>query len=379
MKKSKYTLTLTFLVVLVALGLAQNQSYQQQIVLLEKQKGRITAQEKDALRLEVQTINDRLERGEIDKGEAQNLKEIAARKRAKNIENRLAIINNKIALLERNQNGGLDSLNTNYDLDKDYVDNEKITFLGIAVKEKSRHSRYDRLTRSDLVIAFGLNNAITDGEPFAETRFQFLRSRFFEIGYAWNTRIVKSDWLRIKYGFSFQFNGLRTNNEVFIQDANNFGSVSLGNALDVFSGGLDIRKVKLRMDSFIFPVHLEFGPSEKETYGELTRYSRYNKFKIGIGGFFGFNYNNIQKLRDANRIGSMVDGRVFTADNIQLFPNGRGIGPFSGTSDRQTIFGLSTYVGQDDFSIYLKYQITQIFKEPSVKRNNISLGLRFDL
>ncbi|MBT8274235.1 MAG: hypothetical protein KJO77_10540, partial [Bacteroidia bacterium] len=72
------------------------------IELLKKQKEKIKAEERDFLKAEVERINERLDRGEITNQEADNLKKEVAQKRASNIENRLAIVDNKIALLERN-------------------------------------------------------------------------------------------------------------------------------------------------------------------------------------------------------------------------------------------------------------------------------------
>ncbi|MGV6830720.1 MAG: hypothetical protein ACWA5P_04035, partial [bacterium] len=68
---------------------------QSKIELLEKQKDRIQEEERDLLKAEVEIINQRLERGEISEEQAEQLKKEAAEKRAMNIENRLAIVDNK--------------------------------------------------------------------------------------------------------------------------------------------------------------------------------------------------------------------------------------------------------------------------------------------
>jgi predicted ribosome-associated RNA-binding protein Tma20 len=70
---------------------------------LIKQKEEIEKQEREFLKQEVEAVNQRLEKGEITQVEAEQLKKDYAKKRALNIENRLAIIDNKIALLERNE------------------------------------------------------------------------------------------------------------------------------------------------------------------------------------------------------------------------------------------------------------------------------------
>ena len=42
------------------------------------------------------------------------------------------------------------------------------------------------------------------------------------------------------------------------------------------------------------------------------------------------------------------------------------------------VYGLSTYLGYKSTSLYLKYDLNPLFKDNTVKQNNISLGLRFD-
>ncbi|NJW55231.1 hypothetical protein HC175_20155, partial [Salinimicrobium sp. CDJ15-91] len=42
------------------------------------------------------------------------------------------------------------------------------------------------------------------------------------------------------------------------------------------------------------------------------------------------------------------------------------------------IYGLSGYVGFGGTSLYVKYDLNPIFKDPNPELNNISVGLRFD-
>ena len=42
------------------------------------------------------------------------------------------------------------------------------------------------------------------------------------------------------------------------------------------------------------------------------------------------------------------------------------------------IYGLSTYIGYKETSLYLKYDLNPLFTDNAVKQNNVSLGLRFD-
>ncbi|MEM9361080.1 MAG: hypothetical protein AAGA43_00525 [Bacteroidota bacterium] len=356
----------TIILFVVSQNLTAQEKFERKIEVLEAQKERITEQEKEALKEEVKEINRRYDRGKITLEEANELKEKAAKRRALNIENRIAIIDNKIAFLNRNKDAGIELEGLDEESWIQFEETDDDIIFGIRLsKENNRRIKYDKRTTSDIVLAFGLNNALIRGESFSNSPYQYLGSRFFEIGYAWNTRLLRDKgWLRLKYGVSFQFNGLKpTGNRIFTQTGDgSFPTVVLTTIPDGNGGALELTKSKYRMDSFIIPVHFEFGPASKKEYGNYTRYSTYRKFKVGVGGYFGFNYRNIQKIRGETR-------------NDQII----GFSSAGNGENQRTIFGLSSYAGFGDASLYFKYELTQIFPGPSVKQNNISLGLRFDL
>ncbi len=336
---------------------AQENPQQKKIAILEKQKARITAQEKDALKLEVQAINERLKRGGITADEAKVLKEEVAKKRALNIENRLAIIENRIALLKRNE-----------DNFKEEIDYDSITEVRIGIdingkpaeefvfgnKKWKRKLRYDRRTYSDLIIAVGLNNALIEGESLGDSPYRIGGSRFFEMGWQWRTRVFKnSNFLRFNYGFSFQFNGLKPkDNQFFVEN---------GDQTELQEFPLELNKSKFRMDNLVFPVHFEFGPSRFKETEKTIRYSIDKKFRLGIGGYGGFNIGTRQKLKFREN-GDRIKEKFRRDYN---------------TSD--LIYGLSGYMGVGGTQLYFKYDLNPIFQNAAVEQRNISLGLRFDL
>lgn len=309
-------------------------------VLKQKRKDVIAA-EKEELRLEVEEINERLDKNEITLEEADNLKEQAAKKHALNIENRIAIIDNKIALLERNEESKVES-------DQTFI------FSWGEDDKKERMGYIDKRTSSTIVVAAGLNNALVDGQSLNDSDFKIGGSRFFEIGWSWRTRVFEnSNWLRFKYGVSFQFNGLKpTDNRIFVED---------GNLSELEEFRVDLNKSKFRMDNLVVPLYFEFGPSNKYVRESGTTFSSYKKFKVGLGGFAGFNIGERQKLKykeDGDRVKEKLKGEYNTND---------------------LIYGLSGYVGWGGTSLYVKYDLNPIFEEPNIEMNNISLGLRFDL
>ncbi|MFH6604634.1 hypothetical protein ACEZ3G_14185 [Maribacter algicola] len=349
-----------YLVLVLSLFTVQNalgqEWYRERVEQLRTQKTKITEQEKEALKSEVNDINDRLEEGLINNEEAIELKEAAAKKRALNIENRIAIIDNKIALLERNEGAVLKSENEFSITDDDggitirWGDEEPWTIF----KHRNRPLKYDRRTNSDFVFAIGLNNALIDGQSLEDSPYKIGGSRFAELGWQWRTRVFKnSNFLRFNYGFSFQFNGLKPNdNQYFVADD---GQVRL----EQFE--YDLKKSKLRMDNLVFPAHFEFGPSKFRKTEKTIRYSLRNQFRIGLGGYGGFNLGTRQKLK-YERNGERVKDKLKRGYDTTNF-----------------VYGLSGYIGFDGVLLYAKYDLNPIFKNAEVEQHNISLGLRFDI
>ncbi len=326
--------------------------YSQEITItvesLEISKEKIIEEEKEALKIEIGEINEKLDNGLIDVEKADELKAEAAEKRALNIENRISIIDNKIALLERND------LETTIYLNKNKVRVEVFDdgdFVSVSLNKKKK---YDRRTINMLVIAFGFNNLVTEGESFNDTDIKIGGSRFFEMGWAWKTRILKeSNVWRIKYGFSFSFDGLKpTDNRYYVTE----GDQTL---LQVHPQNLN--KAKLRVDKLIFPVHFEFGPSKKIEHIDYFRYSTRKQFKVGIGGYTGFKLSSRQKLKYDE------DGSSKKEKNKASY------------NTNNVIYGLSSYIGWSCTSIYMKYELNSIFKNNPVDQHNVSLGLLFDL
>lgn len=312
---------------------------------LEVEKEKVLEEEKSALKRKVQKIQERQDKGEISKDQAQKLKRDAAKIHAANIENRINIIENKIALVSRGEKE-----------EEPWADSETSVFEFIKPKKDERKEKKmkDKRTRSDLVVAFGFNNAIEPGQSVNDLDFKIAGSRFFELGYAWKTRVFDdTNWLRFKYGFSFQFNGLKpTDNRYFVQD---------GNLTDLEEFELDLDKSKFRLDNLVFPLHFEFGPSHRRQYEGGRRFSTHKKFRMGLGGYAGFNLGKIQKLKYEEN-GDRVKQKIKHNFNINEF-----------------IYGLSAYAGWGGMALYAKYDLNPIFESPNTELRNISIGLRFDV
>ena len=352
--------TITKLVVLASLCLVCSKSNAQdsiqktnnsfKIETLQDLKKSIAEEEKELLKAEVEIINQRLDNGEITRDKAEELKKEAANKHALNIENRIAIIDNKIELLKRN--------------DSDYQDgdeNENTISIaigagekGIKIKGKNKPPKYDIRTTNDLLFAIGLNNAIIDGKGLDKSPYEVLGSGFVELGWNWKTRLLKeSNFIRVKYGFAFQWNKLNIkDNQYFERD---------GNVTSLEDFPVELHQSQFRVTNLVLPVYFEFGPSKKIEKETHIRYINADNFKFGIGGYAGFNIGTQHKLRYKEQ-GDFVKQKIRTDYNSSDF-----------------VYGVGAYIGIGDLSLYGKYDLNTIFKDQAVDQHNVSLGLRFDI
>lgn len=319
---------------------------------LEKAKEEMIKEEKEMLREAVEDIEQMLENGDITAEEAEKRKKEAALKTARNIENRSAIIDNKIELVKRGEFVGTSDGYIRIDI-KDEDDWFSIVGFDECFPCKKKKP-YDRRTTSHLVVAAGINNALVDGGSLDDSPYQIGGSKFFEIGWQFKTRVFKeTNWLRFVYGLNFQFNGFKPEDErYFVRE----GNLTL---LEEFPGNLD--KSKLRMDNLVLPVFFEIGPSKKIERDDYFRYSIRRKFRIGLGGYFGVNYSTRHKLKykiDGERVKEKIKNSYNTSN---------------------TIYGLAGYVGFGDLSLYTRYELNTIFKDPNVDQHNIAFGLRWEL
>lgn len=326
------------------------------IETLIKLKKTIENEEREFLKTEIKAINERLDNGEITSAEAEKFKKEAAKKRALNIENRLGIIDNKIALVERNS----DSFNEDVLSDKGYTvrigggEESNDSFIYFGKPSQDRPTKYDRRTSTDVVFAIGFNNTLIDDQNLEDSPYKIGGSGFVELGYAWKTRIFdNTNFWRLKYGFSLQWNKLNIKDHKYL--INTDGAISL----DDFPSKTD--KVKFRTTNLVFPMHLEFGPSKKIEKEDYFRYSTYKKLKVGLGGYAGLNLAAMQKIK-YNDSGDDVKDKQRSGLEVSEF-----------------IYGLSGYVALGNVALYVKYDLNPLFKNQVIDQNNISVGLRFDM
>lgn len=315
--------------------------------IVEKRKERIVNEEKEALKEKIMELSALFDAGAIDQATYDSRKKAAAKLHALNIENKISILENTLALMERNGSENDDG-KSNYIEIKFFNKGEVIGF-----DYTPKEIKYDRRTTSDFVFGFGLNNTIIEGQSINDSPYKIGGSRFAELGWAWKTRVFKNTgWLRIKYGFSFMFNGLKpTDNRIFVEEGGQ-------TVLQEFE--IDLDKSKFRMDNLVLPFHFEFGPYKLRQGENYVRYSTHNRFKIGLGGYAGLNLRTVQKLK-FTRNGDKIKEKQRADFNTNNF-----------------IYGLSGYVAWGDVALYVKQDLNPIFKNGPEQRN-VSVGLRFDM
>ena len=325
---------------------------------LEEDRTKIEEQEKSILKLKISKINKRLDSKEITAEEAENLKKEAAKTAALNIENRREIIDQKIALLQRNgydayQYKRVDEGNRMIlRIGGDESTSESFIYVGDRADDKPR--KYDRRTTEDIVFAFGFNNTLIDGQDLEDSPYKLGGSGFIELGYAWKTRIFENtNFWRLKYGFSMQWNKLKIKDNNYL--VNTDGNISLQEY------PLDADKIKFRTTNLVIPIHLEFGPSKKIEKEDYFRYSTFKKLKVGLGGYAGLNIGNMQKIKYKEDGEREKDKQ---RDQLEV---------------SEFIYGLSGYVALGNVALYVKYDLNPLFKNQVVDQNNISVGLRFDM
>lgn len=355
---------------------AQNDTKEETLEVLREQLATIEEEEKKGLKKQIENINSLFNNGVIDKIKADELKLKAAENIARKIEERQQVIVETIAYLEEKESRPKMVNGAEIFLDVDAYFNEKDTLPPQPIKKKPLPRKPAPIqtnletpievtelrspTSVDLVFAMGLNNVVKDGVTWYDLEdgvdYSFYDSRFFEIGLALKTPLMKKNGLRLKYGLSFQSNKLEINGNRSYTESDGITSLE---ASSRFLG-----ESRFVVNNLVLPVHFEFGPTKKRQNNKGSYYSTKNKFKIGIGGYAGLNLSARQRVQN-----------FFRYRNIRLL----GEEVIDGYTTNQQIYGASAYIGFGAFSVYGKYDLNTIFENSVENEQFVSFGLRIDL
>lgn len=309
----------------------------------------ITKQQKDSLKIEVEEINSQLERNEISAEAAAEKKQQLAEMRAKNIETKVAVEEEKLSGLVKDQvDGKVASQRRKSGFSFTYQKGDDID----SVESKKPIIYNYKRTTSQFVFAIGINRLVAD-DKIDHANFKD-RSEFYEWGVSWNTRLLKNNnLLHIKYGLSLQYNNLRIdNNKIFSVDGNKTGLVD---------SGLDLDMSRFRYVNLVVPVHFELDFTKKRLNGEKVYFPTHKSFRVGFGGYAGLNVKEKQIIKYQDASGNDVKAKTKGDFNVNDF-----------------VYGLSAYIGYGEVSLYAKYDLQTIFSNNDIDQNNLSLGIRFD-
>ncbi|RXR23946.1 hypothetical protein [Flavobacterium stagni] len=309
---------------------------------------KVTKDEKEALKVAVEAVNVKVDKGEINAQQAAAEKEALAKATAAKIESEVNRLNDELRTLVQDKVDGRIAASDTTKGNHTYIFSIKRKDL----KGKKYEFNGERRTTSQFVFAIGLNNVVTDGSV-EDSDFRYPGSRFYEWGLAYNTRIFKNDnLLHAKYGLSLMYNDLRpTNNRVFEKQ---------GDQTVLVTSPVELKNARFRNVYLVAPVHLEFDFSKKEMKNDKTIFRTHNSFRLGVGGYAGLRIKSKQKTE--YKLNDMeYESKVKGDFNASDF-----------------VYGLSTYIGYKQTSLYLKYDLNPLFQNNAVKQNNISLGVRFD-
>ncbi|KFF06702.1 hypothetical protein [Flavobacterium reichenbachii] len=335
-----YLILFFFLIVSKVIGQETFESRARAIaVKIEK----ITKEEKEALKQEVEAVNVQLSEGKITQETADKRKKELAEARAVIIEEKVTLAQNELNDLVQQKVDG-----------KIKEDSTRTFTFKWKHREKGKDSiRGEKRTTSQFVFAMGLNNTMADGK-LQDSNYSFMGSHFYEWGINYNSRLLSNNnLLHAVYGVSLMYNNIRpTDNRSFVVN---------GDQTNLVINATNLDESRFRNVYIAVPLHLEFDFSKPVVKDGKTYFKTHKSFRFGIGGYAGINVKTKQILK-------------FEDEDLKYKTTIKG-----DYNVNNFIYGLSSYIGYKDISLYVKYDLNPLFQDNIIKENNISLGLRLDL
>ncbi len=351
---------IVILTLLVLLSFVQGSFAQQTVETksreIAKKMDSITAKERFLLKKEIRKLEKDYDMDLITEEELESLKKDAVSKHAKVIQSEIEKLEKELHLVIQDR--------VNYQLTSENCcdDSKKVTLTigddGVKIRGNNRFNEKEltHRTYSNTVIAFGFHNLIKDGDinSISDLPYDFGKSRFFEIGLNYKTRIFKENSVfYLDYGISGRYNNLRVQDNLYF--------VSSGNTTNLAVFPHDLKKSRFKTVQLVVPLYLEMDFSKPKIKDGVTYYRRNRAFRFGIGGFGGINVKSKQILKyklDGKNVRDKRKGDY----NVNNF-----------------VYGLNAFIGRKDTSFYVKYDLNDLFHNNFEGQQNFSFGVRFDL
>ena len=344
----KHNLYLITCMLLVLTSVNAQETFEHRVREIADKIEKITKEEKEALKIEVEAVNVEFENGTLTELQADEKKLKLAEQRAKQITKKVSELEKELTQLVQEKVDG--KIN-----DEKHGEKYSFTFPGMKSKEDKMESKRKKSSASSqFVFAFGVNNLMTDNSV-QHSDYRYWGSHFYEFGITCNKRLFKNDnLLHLKYGLSLMYNNLRPNNDQYF--------IENGNQTVLTTNAIDLKESRFKNVNLVAPVHLEFDFSGNNRKSEHHKFKTHESLRIGMGGYLGTNLKTKQILKYRDLADNKVIEKTKGDFNVNDF-----------------IYGLSAYIGYEETSLYLKYDLNPLFKNNVVDQNNISLGIRFDL
>ena len=343
----------TLLTVLFSINLIAQETFEAKAKAIAEKIENITKEEKNTLKGEIEEINIQFENKTLTKEQADLKKQELAKARAIIIENRIAVVQAELnTLVQEKVDGKIQEQNHIVETSENIFGKRLSLKFEDDIIKKEIKQHHEKRTTTQFVFATGLNNLVTDNS-IDNSDFKLMGSHFYEWGITYKTRIAENNnLLHLKYGFSVMYNNLRPKN-------NNFFVVN-GGQTDLENYPTPLKDARFKNVYLVAPLHLEFDFSGNTSRNENHKFRTQKSARLGLGGYAGFLLKTKQILEYEidNRNGAEKIKGDYNANDF--------------------IYGLSSYIGYKDISLYLKYDLNPLFDNNPIKQNNVSLGLRFD-
>jgi len=319
----------------------QHRKYNATIDSLRQERSKIENQEKEMLKKGIEALQEKLKEEKISTYEFENDKKALAEKHAKNIQSRTLILDETIEYLKRNEGEEAQQrIKVSFNFNKHKTEEK--------VSDSIIKTAY--MQSSGIYIAVGFSNTIGD-HSLGDSPYKLAGSRFFETGWSWRSTFKKNGATHIRYGLALQVDGYKpTDNRYFVKE---------DNRLHLEEYPIALKKAKLRVTNLVVPLHFEFEkPSLTTNKNGRKRYSYDYRWQFGIGGYAGMNLKSVQKLKykefgKRNKIKQNMTSGIY-----------------------QPVYGLSAYVGKGDVKLYVRYALSELFKDHPNSEHTLAVGVR---
>lgn len=217
--------------------------------------------------------------------------------------------------------------------------------------DSSRRDKETVFTNTKLLLAFGFNQALGDGNGIGED-YRFWGSGMFDVGLEFSTRLNKKDDLfRLTYGLNLRTQTLRLNDDRIFETQNSI--------TNLVNAPFNLDRSRFTQFSFVAPVHIEFGKRELKEYEDgIKRYGGDDPFVAGIGGYIGYVTMTSQEIK-YDREGRDVTSTLTNDFEVNAFQ-----------------YGLSAYAGWNNAQFFITYGLNNILDSSPLEQKHVSFGIR---